>query len=201
MEIDNQSEPNKMIERKKPGMIKIILWTLTGSAIFSAIFGGLIAVTSSATLFGATSFIFIALIMIFIPTFIWMDLIQPLWWDKLSDKTQENVRNWSIGLLLLSMLVLGPTGMFGGSTWSGKGEINLFPEGAASKNYRLPAEMTVNTKWWWQKEYKITSVDWPDSGTSHLVDCTISKSNDSCTDDEGRNWTIEIVETPDSSTN
>lgn len=132
-----------------------------------------------------------------IPTFIWLYLIEPLWWSKLPDKTQEKIRNWGIGLLLLTIFILAPLGMFGGDKWSGQGVVNLFPEGAASKNYRLDAEMEVTTKWWWNKEYKISSVEWPDSGTSDLTDCTISKSSNACTDDEGRNWRIEIVEAPD----
>jgi hypothetical protein len=186
-----------MSEQKKQQMVKIVPRMLLGSIVFSVFFGGIIALTSKFTFIGATSFIFLALMAIEIPTFIWFGVIEPLWWDKLSDKTRENTRNWGCGLFLLSLFVLYPAGMFGGDKWSGKGQINLFPEGATSKNYRLTADIAVETKFWWHKEYIINSVEWPDTGKSYLSDCVLTDSNNTCVDNEGRSWRIEIVEAPE----
>jgi hypothetical protein len=117
-------------------------------------------------------------------------------WSKLPLGFQDNAEKWGIGLFLLAVFVLAPSGMIGGGGWNGEGRVNLFPEGAVSKNYRVTADITVKEKWWWKKEYVIESVDWPNEGYSRLLDCTIGGGNDTCTDDEGRAWRIEIEVVP-----
>ena len=186
-----------MEEQKKPPLINVILWTLFGSAIGSAIFGGIIAATSKYSFLGVTSFIYIALMAICIPMFIWMGAIEPLWWDKLSNDAQEKIRNWGAGLFVVFFIFLIPAGILGGNDWSGEGQVNLFPDGAVSKNYRLASEMEVKNGFLWRKTYVIDSVQWPDGGSSSFSDCTIGNSNQTCTDDEGRNWRIEVVERPE----
>ena len=186
-----------MSENKNQPIAKVLLLCIAIFGAFAAFFAGLIALTSSASFLVVFGWIMAVVVAIMIPTLLWGYVIEPLWWAKLSDKTQEKTRNWGIGLFLLCILILYPLGMFGGDTWSGEGQVNLFPEGASSKNYRLTAEIEVTTKLWWNRDYKIDSVEWPNSGTSDLTDCTISKSNNSCSDEEGRNWRIEVVEAPD----
>lgn len=187
-----------MTEQKKPSASSVIMWSLIGNLIFSLVFGTIISLTSKYSFLEAYIFVFVAMLLILIPTFIWIFVIEPFWWDKMSGKSQETIRNWGIGLLLLTVFILAPSGMVGGSNWSGEGTVNLFPDSADSKNYRLTADIEVNTKWWWQKDYVINSVEWPNGGNSSFSDCVISSSNTSCSDDEGRDWIIEVEEAPES---
>lgn len=186
-----------MAQKQNLPMATLVPWIVVGCAVFSALFGGLITLTSNYTFLGASMFIFAVLMVIMVPTVIWLGVIEPLVWDKLSDRSQETVRNWGIGLFLLALFVLAPLGMFGGDSWSGDGEVNLFPEGATSKNYRLDAKIDVTSKWWRKKDYKIDSVVWPESGTTYFSDCIINDSNTTCTDNEGHTWRVEIATVPD----
>lgn len=171
-------------------MILLFSGIVTFFAIF---FGGMISLISKVSFFAAAGYIAGAFTVLFITggVFAWF-------WDKLSGHHQDTIQKIAIGFLILSVLILAPSGMFGGSKWSGEGTVNLFPESASSKNYRLPADISVKTEWWWQRSYNITAVEWPNEGRSYFTDCIISNENSYCEDDEGRNWKIEVEEAPES---
>jgi hypothetical protein len=179
--------------KQQPSLLPL---AIGGFVILSAIFSGVIALTSSASFLTVFMWCTAFWVVIMIPTLFWGYVIEPRWWDKLSHEKQEKVRNWGGGLLVVAIFLVW-FGISGGSSWGGQGQVNLFPEGATSKNYRLDADIEVKTRFLWRKTYTINSVDWPDSGTSYFNGCTIGGSNYTCTDDEGRTWRIEVVQPPD----
>jgi hypothetical protein len=120
--------PNK----QQPNLLPLAIGAFV---ILSAIFSGVIALTSSASFLTAFMWCTAFWVVIMIPTLFWGYVIEPRWWDKLTHEKQEKTRNWAVGLFLLGFFVLIPAGMFGGNSSGGVGQVNLFPEGAASKNY------------------------------------------------------------------
>jgi amino acid transporter len=170
---------------------------------FFGILGSLLPVLILMSVFGNVNFLealintAIGVAIFSVGFIIFLYVIVDKWWDKLEWKTQEKLRNMGVGMLLISFLVLWPLGMFGGSSWGGLGSVNLFPSGADSKNYRVNAEMTVHPKLFWQREYTIDSVEWPNGGTSYFSNCEVTKDNKLCEDDEGRKWTVEIATNPE----
>lgn len=186
-----------MTDNKKQPFSKVLLSIGGLLVLITLFFTGMTVLASDVSFTKAFIVISIILAVLFAIALFWGYVIDGMWFSKLPDKTQEKIRNWSIGLFLLAFFVGIPTGMIGGDSWSGEGVVNIFPEGATSKNYRVSAEMEVKTKWLWQKEYNIDSILWDNGGNSDLEDCTITKSNNKCSDEEGRIWRIEIVETPE----
>lgn len=190
-------EKEQKSENKKPPISKVLL-SMVGLFVFcTLIFTGMTVLVSDVSFAKAFIVIGIGFAVLLAIALFWGYVIDDMWFSKLPTKTQEKIRNWSIGLLLLAFFVGVPMGMIGGDSWSGEGVVNIFPEGATSKNYRVAAEMEVETKWLWQKEYKIESVLWDGGGNTDFENCTIDKSNKKCSDEEGRVWRIEIVETPE----
>lgn len=165
---------------------------------FAAIFSLFISLNSNLrylTIFGWIITVFTILVLL--PSSIWLYVLEPRWWSKLRSKTRRKITNWSIGLLVITVLILIPSGVAGGSSWSGDGVVNLFPEGSTSKNYQLTAKMRVTTKWWWREEYTISSATWPHSGMSYFTGCTVDKTNGTCIDNDGKSWHVEVVQAPD----
>lgn len=86
--------------------------------------------------------------------------------------------------------------------WDGEGEISMFPAGAVSKNYRLPAQINVtehNHGWFRHtREYSIQSADWPNGGTAEFDNCTTSDTNlGTCQDQGGKSYRVEVTTIPD----
>jgi hypothetical protein len=104
-------------------------------------------------------------------------------------------------------LIFGVVGFFAflspyGNSWDGTGTINAFPVGAASKNYRLPAEITVDKTghgWFFRKTtYTINSAEWPNGGTMELDFCeTVKPNSTTCTDQDDQEYTIEVYDEPE----
>lgn len=90
--------------------------------------------------------------------------------------------------------------------FTGKGSVNLFPKGAASKNYRLDADIHVtdNSMGWItlnrHTSYTLNSVDWPNGGHSHFDKCYLFNVStgltDTCKDTEGRSYEVELNAPP-----
>lgn len=186
---------------KQQPFAKVVLLCAVLFGVLAAIFAGIITFTSHASFFVVFGWAMAFVVVLMIPTLFWGYVLEPKWWDKLSHQSQEKIRNWAVGLGMLVFIILIPAGMLGGDSWSGNGQVNLFPEGAVSKNYRLDADIEVKNGFLWRKTYTVNSVEWPDSGTSSFSDCTIGGSNYTCTDSEGRSWRIEVVQPPDAPDN
>lgn len=92
------------------------------------------------------------------------------------------------------------------SDYVGKGSVNLFPKGAASKNYRLDADIHVidNSMGRFNLNnnisYTLNSVDWPNGGHSHFDKCYLfnvgTGLTDTCKDTEGRSYEVELNAPP-----
>lgn len=175
-------------------MLRIIAFL----SVMVLIFDGIIALTVSVKL----AMVFIISFVIFVLLMLlWSHVLEPSWWGRMTDQSQEKNSSVERRFTLLIFVILFPAGILGGDSWGGEGQVNLFPEDATSKNYRLVADIEVKTHFLWRKTYKINSVEWPYSGTSYFSACTIGSSDDTCTDDEGRSWRIELVQPPDAPDN
>jgi hypothetical protein len=85
-----------------------------------------------------------------------------------------------------------------GSTWHGKGMINLYPYNAKAKNYRLKADMYIYTKpdglFGTKTQYDIEKVYWPNGGYTEFEHCTVipEDSINECFEENGKDWMVEI---------
>jgi len=84
--------------------------------------------------------------------------------------------------------------------------INLFPKNAESKNYRVEAKAEIRTEprglFSTKTTYDISRIYWPNGGSStfdNMGGCLIltSQSTNECTDDEYRDWRVELVSVND----
>jgi hypothetical protein len=101
-----------------------------------------------------------------------------------------------IVVLVIAYMTLWPSTQ----TWSGEGEISMFPDGSDAKNYRLDAEIDVTEhKGIGAKptQYYIASANWPDGGTAEL-DCTlVVGGNNVCTDQDNKEYAVEVTVVPE----
>lgn len=85
----------------------------------------------------------------------------------MEQKKPENNWKWWVGVILFFIVVFWLIWLSGSSSWQDEGEINIFPENAESKNYRLPAsisaELTRSFPFNEKIEYTIESFTWPDA--------------------------------------
>lgn len=177
---------------------KIILMMCAGSLMASLIFGFVISITSSTTYWNASFAILCILFTLLFASVIWVNLLTPFWDNHVPDDTKDSIyKIWLPGVLILLVFVLYPLGMFGGSTWTGKGVINLFEGNTIGSNERLVVDMRVNTRFLWNKEYEIELITGQDGKTATFEQCRISGPIGVCTDLYDQQWTIEIVEEPD----
>lgn len=177
-----------MSEEDKPiSQRRIYSGVLGALGLFSLVFSGVISAATEAEFITVLAYLLLFYIVIAIPLYIW---------NKVPESLQDKLQNYGIWALLFAFFILFPSGFFGGQSWSGSGQVNLFPDSAESKNYRLEADIEVKTKLGWKKEYKVNSVTWPNGGNSYFNDCISTGEDTTCSDDEGRNWTVEVVESP-----
>jgi hypothetical protein len=80
--------------------------------------------------------------------------------------------------------------------------VNLFPENADSKNYRLVGDITVYDGNCYDTgdstecdpgTVSLNSVNWPNGGSSYFDDCALEKDKVLCTDNEDRGWYVEFT--------
>lgn len=88
-----------------------------------------------------------------------------------------------------------------GGVWSGTGEVSVFPEAGKSKNYRLEADIKVETKLanivQVKKVYTINKIHWPNGGYTLLEGCTTEdKKLAECSDGE-EIYSIEVTVEPE----
>jgi hypothetical protein len=190
-----------MPENKNQPFTKFLLWCVTGFGIFAALVAGVIALTSKEAFLPAFGVIMALIAIIWIPTTIWGYVIEPIWQGKASDELKvktKKVSEYGLGVLVLAGLILVPAGITGGDTWSGDGQVDLFPQGSVSKNYLVTANIKVTSGWFWRDNYDVQSVTWPD-GENDTFSCTIHASDSSqCTDSiTGETYTATVVQSPD----
>jgi|GEM_PF-5889792 len=185
-----------MSEHKNQPFHKAFLWFILCIGGLGVFFGLLISLTSSASFLEIFGWIMVFGLVIAIPTFFWGYVLEPNWWDKLSLKGRERA-GWWIAAVITAGLIVAWGSQSGGNSWTGQGQVQLFPQGAASKNYQLSAQITVTSKSWWRHEYTVNSVDWPDSGTSNLSSCTLDSVPNICTDEQGRSWRVVMSQAPE----
>lgn len=113
-----------------------------------------------------------------------------------------------LGMWLTGAIILGIVWVFwfngqSTATWDGDGEINLFPEAAETKNYRLDAQISVTKEatgpFSFQEVYKITSYRWPEANesTEFKDECIVkSGSSSTCTANDGRKYKVEVNKAP-----
>lgn len=85
-------------------------------------------------------------------------------------------------------------------SYTGTGTVNLFPEGAKSKNYRVDGNIHVHSSWYGligQKttQYSLESVKWPDGGRSFFYTCSLDGGSGTCSTSDNK-YSIELVSAP-----
>jgi hypothetical protein len=126
-------------------------------------------------------------------------------WD-ISDEhwdTLQRIGYYLLGGLFIWYLFIGYDREF---AFEGEGQVNAFPVDAESKNYRLPADIYVETNgrtpWSNYDEYTVLRATWPNGGTLTFSEECIVKGPQSttvCTTEDGDAYTIEVETPPEKS--
>lgn len=95
--------------------------------------------------------------------------------DKVHGNLKYNLMTISYFLvgLVIFQIYLGAT-----SESAGPGTVNLFPEGASSKNYRVDASLNQSYNYlslFVKAPLNLTEVQWPDSGTEDVDACIVPR--------------------------
>lgn len=117
------------------------------------------------------------------------------------EKKPEDSWKWWVGVITFCAIAYFYFWITSSSSWQGEGEINIFPENATSKNYRLPAVINAKTSRSFPfKEtvkYQIENFTWTNAEeeTSFDNDCiVVGKQSTKCIY-KGKTYIVEI-ETP-----
>lgn len=120
----------------------------------------------------------------------------------MEQKKNSNSWKWWVGAISLCAVVYWLVWLSGSYSWQGEGEINIFPENAQSKNYRLPADISakkIRSFLFNEKiEYTIESFTWPDAEDRTYFDhncMVIDKQSTEC-EYEGKVYKVEIETAP-----
>lgn len=116
----------------------------------------------------------------------------------MNDNTKK-ILGWSAGIVVgIFVIFLWPHT----SSWDGEGTINVFPEDATAKNYRLDATMTVtrHKQGWMHKYDEYTDIrgSWPGGGDFNVEDCVVrDKATSDCSNQDGKMYRVEVQTAPD----
>ncbi len=71
-------------------------------------------------------------------------------------------------------------------------QVNLFPKADSTKNYLLPANVSVE-----QNGIYVTKVTFPNGGFLRFDDCYLTplNPNDNCVDQDGESWKVDLTTT------
>jgi hypothetical protein len=115
-------------------------------------------------------------------------------------KPEDSWKSW-VSIITFSALGIWVIWLTNSSTWQREGEINMFPENAFSKNYRLPAIISAKTSRSFPfketTQYQINSFTWPNAEeeTEFDSDCKVTDKQSTKCVYKGKTYVVEI-ETP-----
>jgi len=180
--------------RPKP-LANFLLFCTLFAGTFAVIGGAIIALMSKANFFVAAGWVLLFFAIILIPTTIWIYLIEP----QLKSGHKAALMT-AIGVIGVAAFIFVQAGGTGGDTWSGQGQVDLFPQGSVSKNYVVTADIKATSKWWWRNDYAIQSITWPDGESDGFSgNCVVHGSGVSTceTIDSGETYTVSVTQAPD----
>lgn len=163
-----------------------------------------IAINKSVTscMIGVAIFLFLICSIVAI----WEYAIVPLsdkmlrpWWHKHSRAKRDKMQTWITGIVLVVLVYTFGGPVLGGH--SGEGQVDMFPQGSTSKHYILTATIKTTPKLWFQYDYEVQTITWPDGETDSFRGCVVHGSGVStCTTvNSEQTYRVSIEYAPDAS--
>lgn len=122
------------------------------------------------------------------------------WFDR-NEETLKKLGGITVGALIVWYFFIGASV---GNSWEGEGTINVFPENADAKNYRLEADITttIHSRKFFltYKSYEFDSARWPNGGTLEFdSDCKVTdlEPRTTCSADDGTEYFVEVQDKPE----
>lgn len=121
----------------------------------------------------------------------------------MEQKKPEDSWKWWVGVIAFFALGYWVIWLTSSISWQGEGEINIFPENASSKNYRLAAFISAKTNRSFPfKEtvkYQIDNFTWPNAEeeTNFDNDCIVTNKQSTKCIYKGKTYTVEIEAPPE----